>query len=203
MCSEKHIFYNWNIFVSKMSKLLLKVKEVPHEKEFLYLYDGPDYNSRQYYFTANTTFTSSSFQVSILCHDYYRDVIMNFNGFLSKETKQNYKTIFLKKKDSILLISRDLKCSQRSMVLCAFNIKIIGNFFVNVTLLFVNYSGPNIGYCKYGGLSVYDKVKNNTQEMLLLCNNWLSLSSNIHTKRTIVSTTNSLFLVFYSYLSIQ
>ena len=163
----------------------------------MYLYDGPDYNSKQYYITANTTFTSNSFQVSILCHDHYRDVIMNFNGFLSKKTTQNYKTILVKTKESLLLISRDLKCSQRSMVLCAFNI--IGHLFVNVTLLFFNYSGPNIGYCKYGGLSIYDKVKNNTEEVLLLCNNWLSPSLNLHAKRTIVSNTNSIFLVIYSY----
>ena len=29
---RKDIYYNWNIFVPKMFKLLIEAKEVPHEK---------------------------------------------------------------------------------------------------------------------------------------------------------------------------
>ena len=66
-------------------------------------------------------------------------------------------------------------------------------FYVNVTLEYFNYSGPNVGYCKYGGLSVYDYVNNTKKEVLLMCKNWISA------RRIIISNAGSLFLVFYSY----
>ena len=99
--------------------------------------------------------------------------------------------------DRIQFISKDLKCAKGSMVLCTFNFKVIQPFFVNVTLLSFNYSGPNVGYCKYGGLSIYDYSRNTTEEVLLLCNNILSPS--LHAKRAIISSTENLYLVFYSY----
>ena len=104
---------------------------------------------------------------------------------MTKVATTNSKTYMVK--DSIQLASMDLKCVKRSMVLCAFNFNITGCFFVNVTLLSFNYSGPNVGYCKYGGLSIYDNTKNATEEVLLLCNNWLSPSSNA--KRTCINYT--------------
>ena len=192
---KKDIYYNWNIFVPKMFKLSLTLSKVLNEKEFFYLYDGPDYQSMQYNITTTTPFTSKSFQVSILYHGSYSNIEINFKGYLTKVATTNSKTYMVK--DSIQLASKDLKCVKRSMVLCAFNFNVIGHFFVNVTLLSFNYSGPNVGYCKYGGLSIYDNAKNATEEVLLLCNNWLSPSSNA--KRTIVSTTQSVYLVFYSY----
>ena len=192
---KNDIYYNWNIFVPKMFKLSLTLSKVLNEKEFFILYDGSDYQSMQYNITTTTPFTSKSFQVSILYHGSYSNIKINFKGYLTKIATTNSKTYMVK--DSIQLASMDLKCVRRSMVLCAFNFNVIGHFFVNVTLLSFNYSGPNVGYCKYGGLSIYDNAKNATEEVLLLCNNWLSPSSNA--KRTIVSTTQSVYLVFYSY----
>ena len=191
------VYINWNIFVPKMFKLSLNLSKVIHLIKSLSLYDGPDYHSMQYNIATSTAFTSSSFQVSIFYYGSVSDIEISFKGYLIKEAIANYKTYLVK--DSFQLVSTDLKCAKRSMVLCAFNFKVNGHFFVNVTLLSFNYSGPSVGYCRYGGLSIYDYSKNDMEEVLLLCNNWLSPSSNLHAKRTIVSTTQSLYLVFYSY----
>ena len=166
-------------------------------KNYFYLYDGPGYHNMQYNIADIITFKSSSFQVSIFYHGSYSNIEMNFKKYLTKEATSNYRIYSVK--DTFKLVSMDLKCAKRSMVLCAFNFKVSRPFFVNVTLLSFNYSGPSVGYCKYGGLSIYDNAKNATEEVLLLCNNWLSPSSNLHAKRTIVSSTQSLYLVFYSY----
>ena len=190
-------YYNWNIYVPKMFKLSFKLSKVLHEKELLYFYDGPDYQNKEYNFKTIATFTSSLFQVSIFYHGSYSNIEINFKKYLKKEAIINYKTYLVK--NSFKLVSTYLKCANRSMVLCAFNFKAMEHFFVNVTILYSNYSGPTVGYCRYGGLSIYDYVKTNMEEVLLLCNNWLSSTSNLHTKRTIVSTTQSLHLIFYSY----
>ena len=63
--------------------------------------------------------------------------------------------------------------------------------------------GPNVGYCKYGGFSVYDYIDNTLMEVLLSCDNWFSVSSNLHFYRTIISNSESLFLVFLLIFSIQ
>ena len=180
-----------------MFKLSVNLSKVIHLKEALSLYDGPDYHSMQCNIATSTTFISSSFQVSIFYYGSVSDLEISFKGYLIKEAIANYKTYWVN--DSFQLVSTYLKCAKRSMVLCAFNFQVKGHFFVNVTLLSFNYSGPSVGYCRYGGLSIYDYEKNDMEEVLLLCNNWLSPSSNLHTKRTIVSTTQSLYLVFYSY----
>ena len=63
-----------------MLKLLLTLNKVLNEKEFFYLYDGPDYQSMQYNITTTTPFTSKSFQVSILYHGSYSNIEINFKG---------------------------------------------------------------------------------------------------------------------------
>ena len=74
-----------------------------------------------------------------------------------------------------------------------------GNNFVNVTLLSLKYSGPNVGYCKYGGLSVYDYFDNNMTEVLLLCGRIFPVMINTQPKHIVISSTQSLFLIFYAY----
>ena len=184
-------YYNWNIFVSKISKLSLKLKKVYGLKGNLYVYDGPDYHFNQYFITNMTSFISSSFQVSVLFHGYFSFIEMYFNDYLEKETEPNYRTYLVK--DKLKMSSRNLKCATNLIVLCVLNFNVSSNLYVNVTLEYFNYSGPNVGYCKYGGLSVYDYVNNTKKEVLLICNNWAS------SRRLIISNTESLFLMFYSY----
>ena len=69
-------YYNWNIFVSKMHKLSLKLQEQFYRKGVLHIYDGPDYHSDQYDLTSMTSFTSRSFQVSILLNILCSDIEM-------------------------------------------------------------------------------------------------------------------------------
>ena len=71
--------------------------------------------------------------------------------------------------------------------------------FVNITLLTIKYSGPNIGYCKYGGLSVYDHVNNIFKEVLLSCHDMFSSPFKSLHNRMIISSKESLFLIFYAY----
>ena len=59
-------FYIWNIFVEKMFKLKLHVQKIPIYIKYLYLYDGPDFNSKQYNITVEKTVVFTSFQCSVL-----------------------------------------------------------------------------------------------------------------------------------------
>ena len=83
--------------------------------------------------------------------------------------------------------------------MCIFYFHVPRGFYVNATLLNFNYSGPNTGYCQYGGLSIYDYVENKINEILLMCDNWPSVSLMKQPNRLIVSNTESLFVVLYSY----
>ena len=191
-------YYHWNLFVSKMFKpsiILMKVNS--DDKGGLYLYDGPDFHASQYDATNLKTFTSSSFQVSILFLGHFSDIIIKFKSYIFKKAVQNFKTILVK--NNYEWINSKLKCPAMSVSICAFHFHVPRGFYVNVTLLYFNYSGPNTGYCQYGGLSIYDYVENKIEEILLLCDNWFSVLAMEEPNRLIVSNTESLFVVFYSY----
>ena len=82
-------------------------------------------------------------------------------------------------------------------MLCAFKLHVPGTNFVNMTLLSFKYYEPNVGYCKYGGLSVYDYV-HDFKEVLLLCDNIFRVTFNIQPQQ-VLSSTQILFLIFYAY----
>ena len=193
---KSNIYYNWNIFVSKMHKLLLKLRKDLNTNDTLYLYDGPDYYCNKYDFTIRRTVTSSSFQVSLLVQYHHKGINLYFKSYLHKNSIQNYKTYLVN--DKFEKNSTNLKCSNKSPLLCAFNFKVNRPFYVNATFSF-KYYRPNVGYCKYGGFSVYDYINTTLTEVLLSCDNWFSVSSNSQFYRNIVSSTENLFLVFYSY----
>ena len=81
------IYYNWNILVPKIFKLLLKFSKFLQQEDFLYFYDGPDCHSMQYDITTIKTFRPSSFQVSILYHGYLSAIEMNFKGYCNKKRR--------------------------------------------------------------------------------------------------------------------
>ena len=190
------IYYNWNIFVSKMFKLcIIPIKVNPDDKANLYLYDGPDFHASQFNTSSFEKFTSSSFQVSILFHGHFSDIVIKFESYIFKQAVQNFKTFLVKEKSEWI----SSKCFVKSSSICAFHFHVPRGFFVNITLLNLNYSGPNIGYCQYGGLSIYDYVNNKIKEILLLCDNWPSIFSIKEPNRSIVSNTKSLFVVLFSY----
>ena len=124
--TNKDNYYNWNIFVSKISKLSLKLKKVYGLKGNLYVYDGPDYHFNQYYITNMTLFKSSSFQVSVLFHGHFSVIEMYFNDYLEKKPEQNYKTYFVEEK--LEMSSKNLKCAANATVLCALNFNVSSNF---------------------------------------------------------------------------
>ena len=190
-------YYNWNIFVPKMYKLFLKIMKHLNSKNILYMYDGPDYQCDWYDLTSITSITSSLFQVFILLHGQYSDTEFKMNSYLLKETIQNYQIYSVKNKMEIR--STNLTCVKNSVVFCAFNFIVSKNLYTNITFSF-KYLGPNIGYSKYGGLSVYDYVNSTTKEVLLSCDNWFSLPLSSQPNRTLVSHTEHLFLTFYSYM---
>ena len=192
------IYYNWNIFVSKMFKLsIILIKVNADDKSGLYLYDGPDFYACQYDASSFKTFTSSSFQVSVLFHGQFSNISLKFKSYMFKQAMQNFKTFLVKGNSE--WISSQLNCSDKPSSICAFDVHVLRGFYVNVTLLNFNYSGPNTGYCQYGGLSIYDNMNNKIKEVLLLCNNWPSMSSIKEPKKFIVSNTKSLFVVLFSY----
>ena len=144
--SKMIVNYNWNIFVAKMYKLSLKIQKLSKKKNISYLYDGPDYLSEQYDLTNMTLFTSSSFQVSILLYSHHSDIEMKFNSFFVQRSNSKLSNIF----------------SERQVGNHKYR-----NLFVNITLS-LRYLGHNTGYCKYGGLSIYDYLNKTKKEVLLL-----------------------------------
>ena len=125
------------------------------------------------------------------------DIEVKFEHYLLRKAIQNYEEYFIRNK--LEISSTILRCSNNSVILCAFKFIVNRNLHVNITFSFV-YLGSNVGYCKYGGLSVYDYVNNIRKEVFLSCDNWFSLPLNLQSNRTIVSNTETVFLVFYSYI---
>ena len=184
---KDYTYYTWSIFVPKMFKILLIL---PRKKAKMHFYDGPDFHSNLYDVTTITTFRSTSFQIFIMYLGHQQDTEMQFNSY--KYVNNNYNVSFIKKKK--MLKDSNSECAHRLNSLCAYNFYVPRNFYVNVTILTLSYPGPNIGYCKYGGLSIYDNVANIKQEILLLCT---KLSTQL--KHVIVSSAENLFLILYSY----
>ena len=183
--------YNRNIFVSKMYKIILKFLKGTKRTGALYLFDGPDFHSNQFDVANMTDFSSNSFQVSIMYLGYYDDIRITFSSDIAKYTLQNYNNSIVKHK--FPLKSGDLGYTNLDNF-CAFNFQVTSDSYVNVTILSFLYSGPNVGYCKYGGFSISDFVNNTLKEISLVCESLDTL-----TNRIIVSHTESLFLILYSY----
>ena len=153
----KDIYYNGNICVFKMFKIYVTLKVIMDDKELLYLYDGPDFNADQYNASEIKTLQSSSFQVSILFYGSFTTMKMKFKGYISKEPLKNYEIYYVTESEE--LINTDLNCAKKPIAICAFNVHVPRSFYVYINLNYFNYSGPNIEYCKYDGLSIYDYVE--------------------------------------------
>ena len=190
-------YYNWNILVSKMLKLSIQITRALDRTSILYIYDGPDFHNHQQNMSTMTKFISSSFQVSVLFQDIYNTIQMKFKSHIFTETMQNNKEIAVKNK--VKLSSSNFKCAKKS-VICAFNIHVPRYLHINVTLLSLNYNGPNVGNCKYGGLSIYDYVENTMKEVFLTCDNMLPPLLTYQHSRVVISNKKNIFLIFYSYM---
>ena len=130
-------------------------------------------------------FTSSSFQVSVIYQGDYSNIEMKFNTYIFKKALKNYGKYLVK--DKFEISSRHLECANKSIVLCPFNIQVPRHSNINVSLLSLKYNGPNVGYCKYGGLAIYDYVRNTMKEVFLQCDNWFAMSSNDQFNKVIIS----------------
>ena len=142
-------------------------------------------------------FTSSSFEVSVIYQGDYSNIEIKFNSYIFIKTMMNYRKYSVKNKSKIS--SRHLECANKSIVLCPFNIHVPRHSYINVSLLSLNYNGPDVGYCKYGGLAIYDYVGNTMKEEFLQCDNWLAMSSNDQFNKVVISNKWNIFLIFYSY----
>ena len=96
--------------------------------------------------------------------------------------------------------SKNISCMHSLNSLCAFKLLVPENYFVNISILSLKHFGPNVGYCKYGGLSIYDNVNNTLKQVLLLCDDQFPISLSSQHKRVFVSSYESVFIIFYSYL---
>ena len=135
-------YYNWNIFVFKMLKLIVQLTKDPNMKGLIYIYDGPNFRSGQHNANTVTTFISNSFQVSILYQGHYSNVELKFNSYFFKKTVRNYNNYFIN--DTFEMKSRHLKCTNQSIVICAFNFYVPKNSYINITVLYLNYKGSNV-----------------------------------------------------------
>ena len=186
-------YYVWNILVSKMFNLFIKVLKAPAIIKSLVFFDGPDFHSAYYTVDTKTTFAASTFQMSIL----YLNKSDNINILFEKYAVMNMSGCYAVYNIStkIFLNSVDIF----GTVFCTLKFIVPKGAFVNITLLSVKYSGPNVGYCKYGGLSLYDYVNNIFKEVFLSCHDrFISPFKSLHT-RMIISSTETLFLIFYAY----
>ena len=178
-----------------MVKLLVKILKIPPVNKSLIIFDGPDFNSNYLNIDTREKFTANSFQVSII----YQNHKDNFEIIFTKDIVENYQSVY-KIKEKMQLTSQNLPCSKLlTSTLCTFKLNVSRNYFVNITLLSLQYSGPNVGYCKYGGLSIYDHLHSSIKEVLLLCDNMLTSKFNTQQKQAIVSSTQILSLIFYAY----
>ena len=189
----------WNIIVPKMYIIMLKILKVSMLKQSVIIFDGPDINSNQLHINTEETITGGTFQLLVLyLNTQNEDIEMIITNKILKNKIENHNNIS-NIKESIKLNSDDLPCVQLTNVLCAFKLHVPGTYFVNITLLSLKYYGPNVGYCKYGGLSVYDYVHTDKKEVLLLCDNISPVTFNIQPQQIIESSTQILFLIFYAY----
>ena len=184
----------WNIVVPKFYRVMVKILYFSPVNNSLIIFDGPDIDSNKLNMITDNTFEASSFQVSILYLSYHNNIEMMFTNSLQKNKVENH-YIFYHIMKRIATNGYDLVCAQMANSLCSLKLYVSGNYFINISLISLNYSGSNTGYCKYGGLSVYDDL----QEVLLLCDNPVTSIFNNHHKQEIVSSTQSLFLIFYAY----
>ena len=184
------MYYTWNIFVPKMFKIVLILMTNPKIREYLNLFNGPDFHNKQHAASPLIKFTSSSFQIFIMYLGNFGNLTMKFNP--GKYTQNNYKYSVVK--DGIILKDKDLQHNHSSNILNAFEFQVPIKLHVNVTIMTLNYFGPNTGYCKYGGVSIYDNITNTLKEILLLCDTFVTQTSHVT-----VSSAGNLFLIFYSF----
>ena len=192
-------FHNWNIFVEKMFKLKLQFIKLPVYIKQLVVYDGPDYNSKQYNASENKIILFTSFQCSVIFQGfiYPNEIDMAFQITTLKKYKiPNYKNILIT--NQLMLQKLKRKTIQAQQFLHAYKFLVQRHFHINITISSFNFSGSNTGYCKYGGISIYDESMNKyekLQEVLLLCNTTISFVAS----QSIVSFGSTLYLVIYSY----
>ena len=190
-------YYIWNIIVPKIFKLFIKILKAPNIIKSLVFFDGPDFHSKPYVVDTKTTFKASTFQISI----FYAKQPDTINLLFEK-----YRIINISGRHRIYNISAKVILNSIHMALAdsktVFSVQKLNAFegtFVNITLLSIKYSGPNVGYCKYGGLSVYEKVNSTFKEVYLSCHDIFSTSIKSMHNNMIISSTESLFLIFYAY----
>ena len=186
-------YYSYSIYVKKMFKLRLKLNHANGSKMHLYLYDGPGFNSKHLNIKTRTTFLSSSFQVFLIGKKYDKEVKIHFNSLFKKNQTTNYHTYLVKNRLENLY---DVVPTVQSGLLCAINFEVLKGYHVNISIVSLKYSGSNVGYCKFGGLSVYDKVNGSLKEVFLSCDD---MSNDFGNERVIVSNEHSLYLIVYTY----
>ena len=188
-------YYVWTIIVPKMFRVLVKIQQFMEEHKSLIPFDSPDFNSNQLDFDIQGIFTASFFQVLMLYVNKQVDIGLMFTNNILKYKVHKYYTVF-KIKERIKLKSELLSCAHAPNVFCTLEVFAPRSYFVNITLISLKYSGPNTGYCKYGGLSIYDNITSTMKEVLLLCNNKITDALNTQSKHYIVSSTQVHFLYF-------
>ena len=181
-----------------MYRLVVNVLNKLPANRSLIVFDGPDLNSRYVNIDSEEKFTASSFQVLILYenHKNYVEIVFGRNSIKDKIKNYNGNHTI---RDKTILTSQNIPCSQLANTLCVFMLHAPENYYINITLLSLKYSGPNVGYCKYGGLSIYDNINRSLKEVLLLCDDLLTVIFNNQPKQVIVSSTQMISLIFYAY----
>ena len=190
---ENIMHYTWNIIVPKMYQLLITFSKVL--KKSLILFDGPDFHCKQLETNTEDIVKASTFQVLILyLNDNNKQIEMIFmNNVLKDKGEKNYQTHELKEE---IQINSNLSFVQLTTLFHTLKLYAPRHCHANITLLSLEYSGPNVGYCKYGGLSVYDYVNSKMKEVFLLCDN---VFPQTQPKHIIISNTHNLFLILYAY----
>ena len=166
-----------------------------HKPSIIKLFDGPDdqspsVNSKEGYILFST------FQCFLKVYN------ESFAGFISNITmisiKQDiYKYITV---NNTMQLSMNI-CSQKLVLHCILNITATDDMYLNVSIVKMDYLGPNIRKCHFGGVSYYE-VYNESEERKSFCGVYMQYPSNysfLPVPMNYVSTGHSVLIVFYGY----
>ena len=195
---ENTSHYTWNIIVPKMYRLLIKFLKVCLSRKSIILFDGPDFHNKELESNFKQIMIASTFQVFILYLNHNnKQINLIFSNYLMKDkVEYNYKIYDINRE---IQLNNNLSIIHLTTLFYSYKLHVPRHYYVNITLLSLEYSGPNVGYCKYGGLSIYDFIYSQMKEVFLLCDQVFPATLHTQPKHIIISSTQHLFLIFYAY----
>ena len=154
----KSCYQAFNIVMKKIYVIGLRFSRNNNYSRILLLrvYDGPDYSATSIplkgYYVGLSSF--QCFLALKVLHGFW-DTCFNFNKFAAKiETfEKTYIHIHMSEANAPKQITLN-QCDHSNVIYCIFNVTIETNY-INASLQTLNFTGPNIHNCLFGGIAYY------------------------------------------------